>query len=51
MPSTAELTAAVVAANKILAVLVQQQAKVKDLEEKEVREATIGSLVSGLDFS
>ena len=34
MPSTVELMAAVVTANTNLVVLVQQQAKVKDQEEK-----------------
>ena len=43
MPSIAELTAAVVVANDNLADLVQQQAKAKDWEEREAREATIGS--------
>ena len=43
MPSTAELTAAVVTVNTNLVILVQQQAEAKDREEKEVREANIGS--------
>ena len=43
MPSAVELTAAVATVNTNLAVLVQQQAKAKDWEEKEVFEAAIGS--------
>ena len=51
MPSTAELTAAVAVANDNLAALVRQQAEVKDWEEREAKEASIGSLGSRLDFS
>ena len=43
MPSTVALMAAVVTVNTNLVILVQQQAEVKDWEEKEAREATIGS--------
>ena len=43
MPSAVELTAAMATANANLAVLVQQQAEAKDWEEKEAREAAIGS--------
>ena len=45
MPSTAELVAAIVAANDNLVALVQQQAKAKECKEQEVRDAAIGSLV------
>ena len=45
MPSTAELMAAIASANDNLAALVQQQAKVKECEEQEVRDAAAGSLV------
>ena len=51
MPSTAELTAAVVTVNTNLVILVQQQAEVKEQEEQEEKEAAVGSLVSGSDFS
>ena len=51
MLSAAELAAAMAVANKNLAVLVQQQAEAKDWEEKEAREAAIGSLVSRSNFS
>ena len=50
MPSVVELAAAVVAVNDDLAALVQQQAKAKDQEERQVKEAAIGSLGSGSDF-
>ena len=43
MPSTVELTATVVMVNANLVILVQQQAKAKDWEEKEAREANICS--------
>ena len=51
MLSTVELAAAMVAANDNMVVLVQQQAKAKDWEEQEVKEVTVGSLVSGSGFS
>ena len=50
MPSAAELTAAMAVANDNLVALVRQQAKAKDWEEREPKEATIGSLGSGSDF-
>ena len=43
MPSATELMATMATANTNLAILVQQQAEAKDQEEKEAREATIGS--------
>ena len=44
MPSAAELTAAIVAANETLAMLVWQQAEAKDREEQEAKDTTVGSL-------
>ena len=51
MPSAAELAVAMVAANDNLADLVPQQAKAKDQEEREAKDATVSSLGSGSDFS
>ena len=45
MPSTAELAAAIAAANNSLADLVWQQAQAKEREEQEAKEAAIASLV------
>ena len=45
MPSAAELTAAIAAANDALATLVQQQAEAKVQEEQEAKDAAVGSLV------
>ena len=54
MPSAVDLTAAVAVAiplaNDHLVALVRQQAEVKEWEEREAKEATIGSPGSGSDF-
>ena len=47
MPSVVELAAAIAAANKNLVTLVQQQAQVKEREEQEAKDATIGSFSLG----
>ena len=47
MPSTAELMAAIAAANDTLATLVQQQAQAKEQEEQEVKDTTISSFSLG----
>ena len=43
MPSAAELAAAIAAANNSLADLIWQQAQVKEREEQEAKDATVGS--------
>ena len=48
MPSTAELMAAIAAANDSLADLIQQQAQAKEREEQEAKDATVGSFRLGI---
>ena len=43
MPSAAELMAAIAVANDSLVDLIWQQAKVKEREEQEARDAAVGS--------
>ena len=51
MPSTAELVAAIAAANNSLVDLIWQQAQVKEREEQEVKDATtVGSFRLGIRF-
>ena len=50
MPSTAELTAAIAAANDSLADLIRQQAQAKEREEQEAKDATVGSFRLGIGF-
>ena len=50
MPSAAELVAAIAAANNSLADLIWQQAQVKEREEQEAKDATIGSFRLGIGF-
>ena len=50
MPSTAELTAAIVAANDSLADLIRQQAQAKEQEEQEAKDAAVGSFRLGIGF-
>ena len=50
MPSTAELVAAIAAANNSLADLIWQQAQAKEQEEQEAKDAAIGSFRLGIRF-
>ena len=50
MPSTAELTAAIAAANDSLADLIRQQAQAKEQEEQVAKDAAIGSFRLGIGF-
>ena len=50
MPSAAELAAAIAVANNSLADLIWQQAQVKEREEQEAKDATIGSFRLGIGF-
>ena len=50
MPSTAELAAAIVAANDSLVDLIREQAQAKEREEQEVKDAAIGSFRLGIGF-
>ena len=50
MPSTAELAAAIAAANDSLADLIRQQAQAKEREEQEVKDAAVGSFRLGIRF-
>ena len=50
MPSAVELTAAIAAANDSLVDLIWQQAQVKEREEQEEKDATIGSFRLGIRF-
>ena len=50
MPSVVELMAAIVAANKNLVTLIQQQVQVKEREEQEVKDIAVGSCSLGVRF-
>ena len=50
MPSTAELAAAIVAANDSLVDLIREQAQAKEREEQEAKDAAIGSFRLGIGF-
>ena len=50
MPSAAELTVAIAAANDSLVDLIGQQAQVKEREEQEAKDATVGSFRLGIGF-
>ena len=50
MSSTAELIAAIAAANDSLVDLIRQQAQAKEQEEQEVKDAAVGSFRLGIGF-